>query len=430
MCVCFHVCVFRCICVYKRMCKRCYFCLWRIYNIGRERNHSFNIGQMCLILKEKLNMSHVVARIDVLLWFRETGKNYRWGDETWGLCRFSQGRFLRPQSLGFLWAPPAGLPSSPDRWHPVARWGRSESVPTWQTLQRWLFFSSPAVSEGDLFADLTDPGGMRRDPPTQQRGSSGHHQAQPLLGPSCKDALAKIGTWKAWAFQRRDQTVCAWTLREPTERTTLNWQPVRGHHLSMGKETDDGFIIHRHLFWQHPPRGLCFEVMTAPHWLFFPLHKTRTIWSIGLGEPFYPSSINPCGVFSTLNMVDCCWVKITLEIVFWSILRCCKCRVGLVRMPLSIWCLHFHALIPGSSASIFRANPLNMESHEGLRSWHFIYPDTSSHFPSWGKKGLWETWLSFPLLRTVDLGTGTLSGLSRIFIPSCILLPQHVESLY
>lgn len=36
---------------------------------------------MCLILKEKLKMSHVVARNDVLLRFRETGKNYR-GHET------------------------------------------------------------------------------------------------------------------------------------------------------------------------------------------------------------------------------------------------------------------------------------------------------------------------------------------------------------
>ena len=64
-----------------------------------------------------------------------------------------------------------------------------------------------------------------------------------------------------------------------------------------------------------------------------------------------------------------------------------------------------------------------------MKAWHFIYPDTSSHFPSWGKRGLWETWLPSLPLRTVSLGTETLSGLSSIFIPSCILLPQHVESL-
>lgn len=29
---------------------------------------------MCWILKEKLKMSHVVARNDVLLWFREAGE--------------------------------------------------------------------------------------------------------------------------------------------------------------------------------------------------------------------------------------------------------------------------------------------------------------------------------------------------------------------
>ena len=39
-------------------------------------------------------------------------------------------------------------------------------------------------------------------------------------------------------------------------------------------------------------------------------------------------------------------------------------------------------------------------------------------------------YLLFVVILEKDLGTGTLSGLSRIFIPSCILLPQHVESLY
>ena len=135
MCVCFHVCVFRCVCVYKRMCKRCYFCLWRVYNIGRERNQSFNIGQMCWILKEKLKMSHVVARNDVLLWFRETGgklQRKRWHLlKRWGLCCFFQGAFSKSS---VTWLPlNSASTTALLTWPPTSLWsdgvGPSQSLP-------------------------------------------------------------------------------------------------------------------------------------------------------------------------------------------------------------------------------------------------------------------------------------------------------------
>lgn len=180
--------------------------------------------------------------------------------------------------------------------------------------------------------------------------SLGHHQAQPLLGPSWQ----RCTCWELAPGKlehSREETKLsardtAGAHREDHAELTASERssPVHGEGNRRRLYSSIGISLTapslRAVLWGHDCSSLALLFSTSQN------KNNLKYWSWWTLSKFH----KPMWGFFHLKYGRLLLSEDNLEIAFWSILRCCKCRVGLVRMPLSIWCLHFHALDPWEAA--------------------------------------------------------------------------------